>query len=150
LVRGQGAGALGHGDGGVVGVDRPFKELGFDSLIAVELRNRLSSVTGLVLPPTLVFDYPTPAAVAGYLLTELLPTDDGPLSVFAELDRLESAFARYTPENGERALLAKRLQALLWQCADDPADQRASVDDDLASASADEIFNLIDRELGTS
>jgi polyketide synthase 12 len=74
LVRSHIATVLGNTSPEAIDPDKAFQELGFDSLTAVEMRNRLKAATGLALSPTLIFDYPNSAALAGYFRQELVGT----------------------------------------------------------------------------
>ncbi|WP_187283306.1 type I polyketide synthase [Streptomyces sp. t39] len=77
LVRGEAAVVLGHSDAERIGADSTFKELGFDSVTVVQLRDRLNAATGLEMPASLAYDHPTPAAVVRHLGERLLGPADG-------------------------------------------------------------------------
>ncbi|NJP44344.1 type I polyketide synthase [Actinacidiphila epipremni] len=159
VVRGSAASVLGHQGHEQIAPDRAFSELGFDSLTAVEFRNHLIGATGLRLPATLVFDYPTSDALAAHLHTELTggkAQEAGALSAFADLDRLEAALAGLAGDETARQRVAERLGDLLGrltgqgESADDGRDGGQAVADRIESASDDDIFAFIDNELGGS
>ncbi|SES16961.1 pimaricinolide synthase PimS1 [Lentzea xinjiangensis] len=140
LVRGHAAGVLGHASPAEVEPDKQFRDLGFDSLTAVELRNSIAAATGLKLASTLVFDYPTPVELAGHLHGLLAGAQEERPAFTAELDQLEAALAAGTPG------VAARLRKLLAQYGGTTKQETAR--ERLSEASADDVFAFIDNELG--
>jgi NADPH:quinone reductase-like Zn-dependent oxidoreductase/acyl carrier protein len=137
----------------------PFQDLGFDSLTAVELRNRLKMATGLTLSPNLIFDFPTPAALAEHIDEQLSSvTPDGPaggpdqLARFNDIARELQTLVNqpnWTPE--DRARLASRIQVILTELESPPplvAGEAHAIDDDLTTATDRELFALLDDDLG--
>ncbi|TDC50991.1 SDR family NAD(P)-dependent oxidoreductase [Micromonospora sp. KC207] len=156
LVRAHVAGVLALARGEAeVDPGRPFREVGFDSLTAVELRNRLGAATGLRLAPSLVFDHPTPLAVAAHLDDRLAAegvVDEG-AAALSGLDALASALGGMSTDDVRRDIVRRRLEemlALVGGPRSGPAGdglRDATVAERLDSASDDELFALIEEQL---
>ncbi|MFP1882393.1 SDR family NAD(P)-dependent oxidoreductase [Lonsdalea quercina] len=140
------AAILGQEDSTHIALDVSFKESGLDSLLALELRNRLTAASGLRLPATLTYDYPTPEALADYLSEQLLPeVGDAPTVETAADDdaRIREAINAIPIA---RLRSSDLLDALLRLARDDepPAEHGHpdSADEDITSASIDELVAM--------
>ncbi|MFC0533386.1 type I polyketide synthase [Phytohabitans kaempferiae] len=154
LVLAEAATVLGHDSPAGIEPRRAFKELGVDSVTAVDLRNRLAAATGLRLPATAVFDYANPKALADHLSAAFGGPDSGNEpgtgGVLAELDRLETLVAAMPHEEIERTGVTARLQAMVAKLtgALSPADGPGMASR-LEGATVDQVLDLLDSELWT-
>ncbi|KDN20688.1 type I polyketide synthase [Amycolatopsis rifamycinica] len=146
LVRGHASTVLGHSGAEGIGPRQAFQEVGFDSLAAVNLRNSLHAATGLRLPATLIFDYPTPEALVGYLRVELLrEADDG---LDGREDDLRQVLASVPFARFKEAGVLDALLGLADAEAGPEPEVPAPATDDAELIDALDISGLVQRALG--
>ncbi|MFI7003374.1 type I polyketide synthase [Nocardia sp. NPDC050175] len=146
LVRAQVAAVLGYDDPAEVALGATFFDVGFDSVSAVALRTRLNAATGQALETTVVFDYPTPQALAEFLRSRIDIGTDATAAALDHLARFEAAVGGLDAAAVRQHRLADRLQAITTRLSPDPA--APALDTSMDAASADDLFDFIDHQLG--
>ncbi|MFE0138461.1 SDR family NAD(P)-dependent oxidoreductase [Streptomyces sp. NPDC059037] len=152
---------LGHSDPRGVSAEGAFRDLGFDSLTAVELRNRINNRTGVKLSATAVFDHPSPLALVDHLLGRIAPAPADPRDteepdyerVMADLTRIRSHLAALELTGAQRAALAETVRGMSEPWANGESMARAAGDPApaaLESASAAEVLDFVTNSLGIS
>jgi pimaricinolide synthase PimS1 len=146
LVRGHLAAVLGS-EPAEIDTERALKELGLDSLGAVQLRNRLSHATGLQLPVSLTFDHPTAGATAAYLRSRVAADSAVRPEIDTHVDRLRTLLAPLALDGEEeRERVSALLRGLLEGLA---APGSSTTAQDVLAAEGDELYALLDSQLGT-
>ncbi|WP_256107893.1 type I polyketide synthase, partial [Streptomyces sp. ODS05-4] len=159
-VQREAAVVLGLGESGAVDADQVFKEVGLDSLMAVELRRRLAAETGLSLPATLAFDHPTPAAIATFLHQQLAPAPGAagrprrPATATltrAQIDGLVELLRSATPQQLEAQGLAGGLLDLKDGLAKAVVPAEPAAEEGLdADGSTEDLLQFLDQKFGVS
>ncbi|MFJ5310298.1 type I polyketide synthase, partial [Streptomyces sp. NPDC088350] len=149
LVRQEAAHVLGYGSVGRISPGTAFTDVGFDSLTVIELRDRLLARTGLRLPATFAFDFPTPSTLADDLNTRLA-ADTTQDPVLAEVARLEELVAARSLDHAKDTAAAARLRALVAKLSSDAPGPAGDTDIQmtLEAASVDDVLAFIDEEFG--
>jgi polyketide synthase 7 len=159
LVCSNAATVLGRPNAADINAGSVFQDLGFDSLTAVELRNRLKTATGLSLSPALIFDHPTPIVLAEHLDDRLAVTTTGAdrpnlMARFNDIAReLQTLLNNPDWKPADKTHLTTRIQALLTtlstQAAADRCDPKDPDDADIYTATESQLFAILDEELGS-
>lgn len=148
LVESEIGSVLGYRRGQAIPAEQPFRELGFDSLAAVELRNRLMAATGLTLSASVVFDYPTADSLAAHLLEHLFDMTNGEVDIdrmlIKQISLLESIVSDGNFDSGGTRAAELRLNRILAKLRGQDSAEADAHESLISDGSIEDLFNLID------